>query len=108
MRRPLPAGRRLQNLGGLVHKQGLIPAPLPSWLQPLLARLARDTGAYGPGQLPNHVLINAYQPGEGIMPHEARQGMRGCGEPAWQSSASRTCARNSAPRTCAQHAASCK
>ena len=65
------AGRRLQNLGGIVHKKGLIPAPLPSWLQPLLGRLAQDTGAYGEGQAPNHVLINAYQPGEGIMPHEA-------------------------------------
>lgn len=61
---PEPAGRRLQNLGGMVLKQGLVPAPMPSWLQPLLARLAADTGAYGEGQLPNHVLINAYLPGE--------------------------------------------
>ncbi|PRW33548.1 alpha-ketoglutarate-dependent dioxygenase alkB-like protein 6 [Chlorella sorokiniana] len=64
------SGRRLQNLGGIVHKKGLLPAPLPSWLQPLLGKLAADTGAYGEGQAPNHVLINAYQPGEGIMPHE--------------------------------------
>ncbi len=55
-----------------MHKKGLIPAPLPSWLQPLLGRLAQDTGAYGEGQQPNHVLINAYQPGEGILPHEVR------------------------------------
>ncbi|KAL4419683.1 hypothetical protein ABPG75_006781 [Micractinium tetrahymenae] len=67
------SGRRLQNLGGIVHKKGLVAAPLPSWLQPLLARLAGETGIWGgePGAplLPNHVLINAYQPGEGIMPH---------------------------------------
>lgn len=70
----MPAGRRLQNLGGIIHKQGLISAPLPSWLQPLVARLAAETGIYGNvggdvGQ-PNHVLVNAYQPGEGILPHE--------------------------------------
>ncbi|KAI3425123.1 hypothetical protein D9Q98_008895 [Chlorella vulgaris] len=68
------SGRRLQNLGGIIHKQGLISAPLPSWLQPLVARLAAETGIYGNvggdvGQ-PNHVLVNAYQPGEGILPHE--------------------------------------
>ena len=64
----LPAGRKLQNLGGMVHKKGLVPAPMPSWCTPLLARLASE-GVYG-GQLPNHVLVNAYQPGEGILPHE--------------------------------------
>lgn len=110
------AGRRLQNLGGLVHKAGLLQAPLPGWLTPLLERLAADTGARSrgcrgcaclrcavlhcaamapatalataihhhrpahnagiysdaadPGARPNHVLVNAYQPGQGIMPHE--------------------------------------
>ncbi|KAG2431207.1 hypothetical protein HXX76_009735 [Chlamydomonas incerta] len=142
------SGRRLQNHGGVVHAKGLIPAPLPSWLQPLLSRLAveqpppppphplqagaGDTDApleqqqqqqcggareggggregaaaatactpppppsaasqppptplpspppppaappaaggtlYG-GRPPNHVLVNSYMPGEGIMPHE--------------------------------------
>ena len=56
------SGRRLQSLGGMVHKQGLIPAPLPGYLEPLLARLAADTGIYGgAGERANHVLINAYQ-----------------------------------------------
>ena len=56
------SGRRLQSLGGLVHKQGLIPAPLPGYLEPLLAKLAADTGIYGSvGERPNHVLVNAYQ-----------------------------------------------
>jgi len=63
------SGRRLQNHGGLVHPKGLLQTPLPSWLNPLLTRLHETTGVYG-GQPPNHVLINAYQPGEGIMPHE--------------------------------------
>jgi alkylated DNA repair protein alkB family protein 6 len=56
------SGRRLQSLGGMVHKQGLIPAPLPGFLEPLLAKLAADTGMYGSGgELPNHVLVNAYE-----------------------------------------------
>ena len=56
------SGRRLQSLGGMVHKQGLIPAPLPSYLDPLLSRLAADTGIFGSGgERPNHVLVNSYQ-----------------------------------------------
>ena len=45
---------------------------LRSWLQPLLMRLAEDTQAFGPGLEANHVLLNAYRPGEGIMPHQVR------------------------------------
>jgi len=66
------SGRKLQNHGGTVHEKGLIPAPIPDWLQSVVNRLCADTaciGLYGDGQ-PNHVLVNAYQPGEGIMPHE--------------------------------------
>ena len=40
------------------------------WLVPLLQRLARDTQAFGPGEEPNHVLLNAYMPGQGIMAHQ--------------------------------------
>jgi hypothetical protein len=75
------SGRRLQNHGGNVEAKGLIPAPMPAWLRALCERVARDTRIYGaaaagsegsqPGPpqqlLPNHVLINAYAPGEGIM-----------------------------------------
>ena len=51
-----------------MHKMSIVPC---SWLQPLLQRLARDTGAFGAAQeLPNHVLLNAYLPGQGIMPHQ--------------------------------------
>lgn len=39
-------------------------------MQPLLKRMAADTEAFGPGQDANHVLLNAYSLGEGIMPHE--------------------------------------
>ena len=70
----LAPGRRLQNLGGVVHQKGLIAAPLPSWLQPLLARLAGELGIFGEGgALPNHVLINAYE----VWWVDGREG-RGC------------------------------
>lgn len=62
------SGRRLQNHGGMVHAKGLIPAPLPTWLQQLLARLPPQLlSLFPPEQPPNHVLINSYQPGCGIM-----------------------------------------
>lgn len=42
-----------------------------SWLQALLKRLQADTGIYGTtGEAPNHVLLNAYEPGQGILPHQ--------------------------------------
>ena len=64
------SGRRLQNHGGLVHKGGLVAAPMASWLETLVGRLSA-TGIYGgEAARANHVLINAYQPGEGILPHE--------------------------------------
>ena len=60
------SGRRLQNHGGIVHAKGLIPAPVPTWLQPIMRRMHEATGVYG-GAPPNHVLVNAYAPGQGIM-----------------------------------------
>ncbi|KAL7552825.1 hypothetical protein ACHAWF_018716 [Thalassiosira exigua] len=41
-------------------------------LPPILLRLSktlRAIGAFPPSSPPNHVLVNEYQPGEGIMPH---------------------------------------
>ncbi|EIE18199.1 hypothetical protein COCSUDRAFT_54973 [Coccomyxa subellipsoidea C-169] len=66
------SGRRLRNYGGTVHEKlgVLLQSPVPSWLQPLLRRLGEDTQAFGPGLEANHVLLNAYRPGEGIMPHQ--------------------------------------
>eukprot|EP00877_Chromochloris_zofingiensis_P005928 jgi/Chrzof1/1589/Cz10g13170.t1 len=63
------SGRRLQNHGGIVHPKGLIPATIPRWLQQLVDKLHTDTQLFGDSP-PNHVLINAYQPGHGILPHE--------------------------------------
>lgn len=69
--------RRLLSLPSLLTgtaRDTLIAAPLPEYLQdPILSRL-RDTkifiSANSPHGEPNHVLVNEYQPGQGIMPHE--------------------------------------
>lgn len=61
------SGRRLQNHGGVVHTSGwLIQQQLPSWLQPLAQLTHSSTGVFG-SDPPNHVLINSYEPGEGIL-----------------------------------------
>lgn len=50
----------------------LLSTPLPSFLRlPVLPRLEK-LGFFSdaPHKAPNHVLVNEYKPGEGIMPHE--------------------------------------
>ena len=49
----------------------LLDAPLPSYLKSIVVRL-KESGYFKDSthQLPNHVLVNEYKPGEGIMPHE--------------------------------------
>uniref|UniRef100_A0A8D0H389 AlkB homolog 6 n=1 Tax=Sphenodon punctatus TaxID=8508 RepID=A0A8D0H389_SPHPU len=62
------SGRRLQNWGGLPHPKGMVPERLPTWLQ-VYAEKITSLGVFG-GRSANHVLVNEYRPGEGIMPHE--------------------------------------
>eukprot|EP00051_Salpingoeca_urceolata_P008734 m.108420 g.108420 ORF g.108420 m.108420 type:complete len:236 (-) comp15913_c2_seq2:139-846(-) len=62
------ARRRLQSWGGHTDHRGLIPQPLPPWLTPLMQRIDQ-MGAFF-GEASNHVLVNEYLPGQGIMPHE--------------------------------------
>ncbi|CAG9460962.1 unnamed protein product [Pedinophyceae sp. YPF-701] len=85
------SGRRLRVYGGVVGKRGLVADPrgLPSWMQVLLDRIHDGTRAFQDGDgaddpapttgapttvppcsPPNHVLLNEYLPGQGIMPHE--------------------------------------
>lgn len=65
----------------LSKKNTLIESPLPTWLtEPIINRLlslplstanpATNVFSISPHKAPNHVLINEYQPGEGIMPHK--------------------------------------
>ncbi|XP_075555357.1 putative RNA/DNA demethylase ALKBH6 isoform X2 [Dermacentor variabilis] len=62
------ARRRLQNWGGLPHPKGMVSEALPQWLKDISAKVA-SLGVFGE-KLPNHVLVNEYKPGEGILPHE--------------------------------------
>ena len=61
------SGRKLQSYGGTVHEKwgGLLQAPLPSWLKPLLTKLEQDFQLFE--GTPNHVLLNVYEPGQGIL-----------------------------------------
>lgn len=56
------AHRRLQNWGGIPHKNGMIAESIPNWLQRFMdqiseLKLMEDKD-------PNHVLINEYLPGK--------------------------------------------
>uniref|UniRef100_A0A1B6J7G0 Fe2OG dioxygenase domain-containing protein n=1 Tax=Homalodisca liturata TaxID=320908 RepID=A0A1B6J7G0_9HEMI len=62
------SNRRLQNWGGIPHPKGMIPEPLPEWLQEYVNRVGQ-LEVFESGTKPNHVLINEYLPGQGIMAH---------------------------------------
>jgi alkylated DNA repair protein alkB homolog 6 len=50
----------------------LLAAPLPDWLvNPIIPRM-KEAGIWkgAPHEGPNHVLVNVYEPGQGIMPHQ--------------------------------------
>ncbi|KAM6934928.1 putative inactive tRNA-specific adenosine deaminase-like protein 3 isoform 2-T2 [Xenentodon cancila] len=61
-------GRRLQNWGGLPHPKGMLAEKIPDWLQTYCEKIS-SLGAFS-GKAANHVLVNEYKEGEGIMPHE--------------------------------------
>ncbi|KAK5627889.1 hypothetical protein RRF57_003604 [Xylaria bambusicola] len=74
--------RRLQTWPSDLINNKLVDAPLPSWLEePIVTRLLslhlkEDVASQShifwdsPHKRPNHVLINEYPPGIGIMPHK--------------------------------------
>ncbi|KAB5558652.1 Alkbh6 protein [Coniochaeta sp. 2T2.1] len=73
--------RRLQTWPSDLVKNTLMDAPLPQWLEePVVSRLLSIPLSVPDGNLnlfsdslhcrPNHVLINEYPPGVGIMPHK--------------------------------------
>jgi hypothetical protein len=57
------SGRSVKEYGGTITKRGYIACTLPSWLQTLSEKV---NGTLGKGffkHAPEHVLVNAYQPG---------------------------------------------
>ncbi|KAF4333917.1 alkylated DNA repair alkB like 6 [Fusarium beomiforme] len=75
--------RRLQTWPSDLVNNKLLEAPLPAWLQdPVIPRLmtlsvqefAGHIFENSPHKKPNHVLINEYPPGIGIMPHKLSDG----------------------------------
>ncbi|KAF8636087.1 hypothetical protein AX17_003792 [Amanita inopinata Kibby_2008] len=67
--------RRLQVWGGEILSNGaLFTQPLPSFVGkfPDIISRIRSTGVFlsSPHQAPNHIILNEYLPGRGIMPHE--------------------------------------
>ncbi|KAF8509465.1 hypothetical protein BU17DRAFT_98905 [Hysterangium stoloniferum] len=67
--------RRLQVWGGdLLPSGALVPRELPSFVTeyPDIIQRLRKTGAFASSKHgePNHIIVNEYQPGQGIMPHE--------------------------------------
>ncbi|XP_029386724.1 putative RNA/DNA demethylase ALKBH6 [Echeneis naucrates] len=63
------SGRRLQNWGGLPHPKGMLVEKIPDWLQTYCEKIS-SLGAFS-GKKANHVLMNEYKPGEGIMHHQS-------------------------------------
>ncbi|CAD5118476.1 DgyrCDS7178 [Dimorphilus gyrociliatus] len=59
--------RRLQNWGGLPHEKGMVTENIPDWLTTYMEKIA-GCGAFN-NLKPNHVLVNEYTAGQGIMPH---------------------------------------
>ncbi|CAB5198851.1 unnamed protein product [Rhizophagus irregularis] len=65
--------RRLQNWGGKPTERGMIAEPLPSWLKDSIFSKFSQLEIFNncsKFKLPNHCLINEYESGQGIMPHE--------------------------------------
>lgn len=55
----------LLHSGGLPHPKGMLAEKLPDWLLKYTNKIS-SLGAFA-GKAANHVLVNEYKPGEGIM-----------------------------------------
>lgn len=61
-------GRSLLNFGGTPTPDGIVPEPLPQFCVEVCAALV-EAGIFPPDAPPNHVLVNRYKTGQGLMPH---------------------------------------
>ncbi|XP_012219453.2 alpha-ketoglutarate-dependent dioxygenase alkB homolog 6 [Linepithema humile] len=62
------SNRRTQIWGGIMLPKGMIADEIPSWLQKYIDKVTA-LNVFESGVVPNHVLINEYLPGQGIMAH---------------------------------------
>lgn len=62
------SNRRLQDYGGVPHKNGMLVEKIPDWLNNYITKI-KELNIYPSTNLPNHVLVNEYLSGQGIMPH---------------------------------------
>ncbi|KAK0168380.1 hypothetical protein PV327_002188 [Microctonus hyperodae] len=60
--------RRLQNWGGIPHPKGMIAEEIPKWLKKYVDKVS-SLNIFENEIVPNHVLINEYLSGQGIMGH---------------------------------------
>jgi alkylated DNA repair protein alkB family protein 6 len=66
----MKSGRALKRYGGEVGSRGLTSEePLPDYFEIICQKLFTD-GLFKFNEKPNHVLLNKYRPGDGIMPHK--------------------------------------
>ena len=61
------SNRRLQNWGGLPKPSGMIAEKIDPWLMKFLDRV--NSLKIFEDKMANHILLNEYKPGQGIMPH---------------------------------------
>lgn len=61
------SNRRLQDYGGVPSEKGMIPEKIPSWLDIYMSKIT-ELNIFE-GKRPNQILINEYEPSQGIMPH---------------------------------------
>ena len=47
----------------------MIAEPIPDWLKLYVDRINSIEGIFSEGVKANHVLVNEYRPGDGILPH---------------------------------------
>lgn len=60
-------GRRLLNIGGVPHQKGMLSEEIPTYLQNYLDKV--NELKIFEDKLANHILLNEYKPGQGILPH---------------------------------------
>ncbi|XP_055638812.1 alpha-ketoglutarate-dependent dioxygenase alkB homolog 6 [Toxorhynchites rutilus septentrionalis] len=63
------SNRRLINYGGVPHPKGMITEEIPTWLQSIVGKVNQLNEVFDGEREANHVLVNEYLAGQGIMPH---------------------------------------